>query len=109
MLPWFERGPLQGSIGLFGIAAATAVLASMANPLPPAFAKTYPERPIQMLIPAGPGSSTAAMMRSPATFAASVDAQPYLERTKAPVLATHPGGGTIAPSLHDGIVCHEQG
>jgi hypothetical protein len=106
MLAWFKRGRLQGFIGLFGIAAATAVLASTANPLAPAIAETSPERPIQMLIPAGPGNSTAPIMGSPATFAASGDAQPYLEPINAPVLATYPSGGSIASPLHDGIVCH---
>src|SRR4030081_2771614 len=101
MLSWFRAGPLQGSIGIFLMAAAIAVLASIANPLAPAFAETYPERPIQMVIPAGPGSSTDTIMRSLAKFAAPLLGQ-------AIVIFNNPGAsgtigvGSVARAPNDG-------
>jgi hypothetical protein len=47
MRSWFKAGPWQGSKGFLAAAAATAVLASIADPFAPAFADTYPDRAIK--------------------------------------------------------------
>jgi tripartite-type tricarboxylate transporter receptor subunit TctC len=101
MLSWFKARPLQGSIDLFAIAAATAVLASIANPLTPAFADTYPDRPIQMVIPAGPGSSTDTIMRSLAKFAAPLLGQPIVIFNKPGASGTI-GVGNVTRAANDG-------
>jgi tripartite-type tricarboxylate transporter receptor subunit TctC len=101
MLSWFKGRPLQGPIGFFTAAAATAVLASIANPLAPAFAETYPERPIQMVIPAGPGSSTDTIMRSLAKFAAPLLGQPIVIFNKPGASGTI-GVGSVARASNDG-------
>jgi tripartite-type tricarboxylate transporter receptor subunit TctC len=101
MLSSFKAGLLQGSIGPFAIAAATAVLVSIANPLAPAFAETYPERPVQMVIPAGPGSSTDTVMRSLAKFAAPLLGQPVVIFNKPGASGTI-GVGQVTRASNDG-------
>jgi tripartite-type tricarboxylate transporter receptor subunit TctC len=101
MLSRFKAEPLQGSIGLFATAVATAVFASIANPSAPAFAETYPERPIQMVIPAGPGSSTDTIMRSLAKFAAPLLGQPIVIFNKPGASGTI-GVGSVTRASNDG-------
>jgi tripartite-type tricarboxylate transporter receptor subunit TctC len=101
MLSWFKGGPLQGSSGFFAAAAATAVFASTANPFAPAFADTYPDRPIQMVIPAGPGSSTDTIMRSLAKFAAPLLGQSIVIFNKPGASGTI-GVGSVTRAANDG-------
>jgi tripartite-type tricarboxylate transporter receptor subunit TctC len=101
MLSWFKGGPLQGSIGRFAPAAATAVFASVANPLAPAFADTYPDRPIQMVVPAGPGSSTDTIMRALTKFAAPLLGQPIVILNKPGASGTS-GVGQVTRASNDG-------
>jgi tripartite-type tricarboxylate transporter receptor subunit TctC len=80
--------------------------------------ETYPDRPIQLVVPAGAGSSTDTMMRSLAQMASPMlaqsivilnrpgasgiigvsyaNARPYLGKVKAPVLALYPTGSNIS-------------
>jgi tripartite-type tricarboxylate transporter receptor subunit TctC len=89
MSPWSKVETLQGFTGVFTTAAATGFFILITAPLAPAYAETFPERPIQMVIPAGPGSSTDTMMRSLAKFAAPLLGQPV-------VIFNRPGAsGTI--------------
>jgi tripartite-type tricarboxylate transporter receptor subunit TctC len=101
MLSWFKGGPLPGSSGFFAAAAATAVFASIANPFAPAFADTYPDRPIQMVIPAGPGSSTDTIMRSLAKFAAPLLGQSIVIFNKPGASGTI-GVGSVTRAANDG-------
>jgi tripartite-type tricarboxylate transporter receptor subunit TctC len=101
MLSWFKGGPLQGSIGLFAPAVAAAVFASIANPFAPAFADTYPDRPIQMVVPAGPGSSTDTIMRALAKFAAPLLRQPIVIFNKPGASGTI-GVGQVTRASNDG-------
>jgi tripartite-type tricarboxylate transporter receptor subunit TctC len=101
MLSWFKGGPLQGSIGRFAPAAATAVFASIANPLAPAFADAYPDRAIQMVVPAGPGSSTDTIMRALAKFAAPLLGQPIVIFNKPGASGTI-GVGQVTRASNDG-------
>jgi tripartite-type tricarboxylate transporter receptor subunit TctC len=101
MLSWFKGGPLQGSIGLFAPAAAIAVFASIANPLAPALADAYPDRPIQMVVPAGPGSSTDTIMRALAKFAAPLLGQPIVVFNKPGASGTI-GVGQVTRASNDG-------
>jgi hypothetical protein len=69
----------------------------MASVFSPLRADTYPERPIQLVVPAGPGSSTDTIMRSLAQVAApTIDARPYLAKISTPVLALYPTGSNVS-------------
>jgi tripartite-type tricarboxylate transporter receptor subunit TctC len=72
---------------------AMAILtALMAGAVSPAWADNYPERPIQLVVPAGPGSSTDTIMRSLAQAAAPMLGQSI-------VILNKPGAsGTIGVS-----------
>ena len=101
MLSWFKGGPLQGSSGFFAAVAAIAVFVSTANPFAPAFADTFPDRPIQMVIPAGPGSSTDTIMRSLAKFAAPLLGQSIVIFNKPGASGTI-GVGSVTRAANDG-------
>jgi tripartite-type tricarboxylate transporter receptor subunit TctC len=82
-----------GRCGGFTRNGAAAVFAAlMAGALSPASADNYPERPIQLVVPAGPGSSTDTIMRSLALVAAPLLGQSI-------VILNKPGAsGTIGVS-----------
>ena len=67
MMPCLKLGRL-GGVARNGVVAIFATL--MAGAISPAGADSYPERPIQLVVPAGPGSSTDTIMRSLAQAAA---------------------------------------
>jgi tripartite-type tricarboxylate transporter receptor subunit TctC len=78
-------------LGRFGGVAIFAAL--MAGAISPAGADNYPERPIQLVVPAGPGSSTDTIMRSLAQSAAPMLGQSI-------VILNRPGAsGTIGVSF----------
>ena len=85
---WFHR---FGGFSRNGTVAAFAAL--MAAICSPVLADGYPERPVQLVVPAGPGSSTDTIMRSLAQAAAPMLGQPI-------VILNKPGAsGTIGVSF----------
>ncbi|WP_424591848.1 tripartite tricarboxylate transporter substrate binding protein [Bradyrhizobium sp.] len=90
MMPRPLLGRCRG--GFARIAAGAAVAALLAGALAPASADNYPERPVQLVVPAGPGSSTDTIMRSLAQAAAPLLGQSI-------VILNKPGAsGTIGVS-----------
>lgn len=82
--------------GFAGVGALALFAALIATPAAPAFgagpADAYPERPVQLVVPAGPGSSTDTIMRALAQSAAPLLGQPL-------VILNKPGAsGTIGVS-----------
>lgn len=96
----FKSRIFSESNGFFATAAA-ALFALMTGPLASAYAESYPERPIQMVIPAGPGSSTDTIMRSLAKFAAPLLGQPIVIFNKPGASGTI-GVGSVARASNDG-------
>jgi 3-oxoadipate enol-lactonase len=130
------------TLGVEGWARKSNSLARFPADFDPAFMEWYAKEV---------GKADVEVVVAMVNFAASVDARPYLERIKAPVLALYPSSGSIASaeqeaalrdnvaslhvshlntsyqmlgmlqpaacasqilgfsSLHDGVVCHEQG
>ena len=85
---WLHR---IGGFSRNGSVAAFAAL--MAGICSPVLADGYPERPVQLVVPAGPGSSTDTIMRSLAQAAAPMLGQPI-------VILNKPGAsGTIGVSF----------
>ncbi len=93
----FKGDILQGVIGFAVTAAALFTLATAAS----ASAAGFPERPIQMVIPAGPGSSTDTIMRSLAQFAAPLLGQPIVIFNKPGASGTI-GVGNVTRAANDG-------
>jgi tripartite-type tricarboxylate transporter receptor subunit TctC len=85
----------------FFTTAVIAAFALMMGPLASAHAETYPERPIQMVIPAGPGSSTDTIMRALAKFAAPLLGQPIVILNRPGASGTI-GVGSVARASNDG-------
>jgi tripartite-type tricarboxylate transporter receptor subunit TctC len=85
--------PMPGGLRGFARNAAAAVLvAFLAGAPAPVWADNYPERPVQLVVPAGPGSSTDTIMRSLAQVAAPMLGQSI-------VILNKPGAsGTIGVS-----------
>ncbi|HEV7601740.1 MAG TPA: tripartite tricarboxylate transporter substrate binding protein [Bradyrhizobium sp.] len=100
MSSWFKARSFSLSNGFF-VTAAAAVCALMTAPFASAWAETYPERPIQMVIPAGPGSSTDTIMRSLAKFAAPLLGQPIVIFNKPGASGTI-GVGSVTRASNDG-------
>src|SRR4051812_38020716 len=100
MASWFRATIVGESIGFFTTAAA-AVFALLTSPSAPAGAGAYPDRPIQMVIPAGPGSSTDTIMRSLAKFAAPLLGQPIVIFNKPGASGTI-GVGSVSRASNDG-------
>jgi len=100
MSSWSGPRIFSESNGFFAT-AAVAVFALMTAPLVPAHAETYPERPIQMVVPAGPGSSTDTIMRSLAKFAAPLLGQPIVIFNKPGASGTI-GVGNVTRAANDG-------
>jgi tripartite-type tricarboxylate transporter receptor subunit TctC len=96
----FKARIFSESNGFFATAAA-ALFALMTGPSASAYAESYPERPIQMVIPAGPGSSTDTIMRSLAKFAAPLLGQPIVIFNKPGASGTI-GVGNVARAANDG-------
>jgi tripartite-type tricarboxylate transporter receptor subunit TctC len=89
MLPCLTLGRL-GGVARNGAVAVFAALMAAASA--PAWADSYPDRPIQLVVPAGPGSSTDTIMRSLALVAAPLLGQSI-------VILNKPGAsGTIGVS-----------
>ncbi len=89
MMPCVKLGR-SGGVARNGVVALFAAL--MAGAISPAGADSYPERPIQLVVPAGPGSSTDTIMRSLAQAAAPLLGQSI-------VILNKPGAsGTIGVS-----------
>jgi tripartite-type tricarboxylate transporter receptor subunit TctC len=87
---WFSWSRRVAGIARIGMAAVFAALTS-GNPAP-AKADGYPERPVQLVVPAGPGSSTDTIMRSLAQAASPMLGQSI-------VILNKPGAsGTIGVS-----------
>jgi tripartite-type tricarboxylate transporter receptor subunit TctC len=93
----FRAETLPRLAGLFAIAAAVFAAGSLAA----AYGESYPERPIQMVVPAGPGSSTDTIMRSLAKFAAPLLGQPIVIFNKPGASGTI-GVGNVTRALNDG-------
>jgi tripartite-type tricarboxylate transporter receptor subunit TctC len=88
MMPCLKLGRF-GGVARNGVVAIAAL---MAGAISPAGADSYPERPIQLVVPAGPGSSTDTIMRSLAQAAAPMLGQSL-------VILNKPGAsGTIGVS-----------
>jgi tripartite-type tricarboxylate transporter receptor subunit TctC len=84
-----KAGPLWPTSLKGRVGCIAALMASVFSPLR---ADTYPERPIQLVVPAGPGSSNDTIMRSLAQVAASMPGQSI-------VILNKPGAsGTIGVS-----------
>ena len=89
MPPCLEPSRL-GGVARSGVVALFAAL--MSGLLSPVWADGYPERPVQLVVPAGPGSSTDTIMRSLAQVAAPMLGQSI-------VILNKPGAsGTIGVS-----------
>jgi len=89
MMPCPKLGRLGGVARNGALAILTAL---MAGAVSPASADHYPERPIQLVVPAGPGSSTDTIMRSLAQAASPLLGQSI-------VILNKPGAsGTIGVS-----------
>jgi tripartite-type tricarboxylate transporter receptor subunit TctC len=89
MMPHLTSGRLGG---FTGNAAAAIFAALLAGAPAPASADNFPERPVQLVVPAGPGSSTDTIMRSLAQVAAPLLGQSI-------VILNKPGAsGTIGVS-----------
>jgi tripartite-type tricarboxylate transporter receptor subunit TctC len=89
MMPCLKLGRL-GGVARNG--AVAIFIALVAGAVTPAGADNYPERPIQLVVPAGPGSSTDTIMRSLAQAAAPMLGQSI-------VILNKPGAsGTIGVS-----------
>jgi tripartite-type tricarboxylate transporter receptor subunit TctC len=88
---WFSRPRRFGGFARNTAAAIFAAL--MMGNYSPARADSYPERPVQLVVPAGPGSSTDTIMRSLAQAAAPLLGQSI-------VILNKPGAsGTIGVSF----------
>jgi len=88
--------------GGFARIGATAVFATlMAGAFSPVWAQTYPERPVQLVVPAGPGSSTDTIMRSLAQAAAPLLGQSIVILNKPGASGTI-GVGYVTRSEPDG-------
>ena len=101
MSSWFKARIFSKSNGFFATAAAAAVFGLITGPFASASAEAYPERPIQMVIPAGPGSSTDTIMRSLAKFAAPLLGQPIVIFNKPGASGTI-GVGNVTRASNDG-------
>ncbi|MBR1271691.1 tripartite tricarboxylate transporter substrate binding protein [Bradyrhizobium sp. AUGA SZCCT0222] len=94
--PWSRR-----FAGLARIGAVAVIAALMAGVVSPASADNYPERPVQLVVPAGPGSSTDTIMRSLAQVAAPMLGQPIVILNKPGASGTI-GVGFVTKSEPDG-------
>lgn len=95
-LPWVRR------FGAFARISVTAVFAAlMTGPLSPLRADNYPERPVQLVVPAGPGSSTDTIMRSLAQAASPLLGQSIVILNKPGASGTI-GVGYVTRSEPDG-------
>jgi tripartite-type tricarboxylate transporter receptor subunit TctC len=89
-------------LGRFARIGATAGFAAlMAGAISPASAQGYPERPVQLVVPAGPGSSTDTIMRSLAQAAAPLLGQSIVILNKPGASGTI-GVGYVTRSEPDG-------
>ena len=88
-----------GGFARIGAAAVFATL--MAGAFSPVWAQGYPERPVQLVVPAGPGSSTDTIMRSLAQAAAPLLGQSIVILNKPGASGTI-GVGFVTRSDPDG-------
>ena len=89
-MPSYPAPSRLGGVARSGVVALFAAL--MSGLLSPVWADGYPERPVQLVVPAGPGSSTDTIMRSLAQVAAPMLGQSI-------VILNKPGAsGTIGVS-----------
>jgi tripartite-type tricarboxylate transporter receptor subunit TctC len=98
MMPCLKLGR-SGGVAWNGAVALFAAL--MAGAISPAGADSYPERPIQLVVPAGPGSSTDTIMRSLAQAAAPMLGQSIVILNKPGASGTI-GVGYVTRSEPDG-------
>ena len=98
MSSWFKAGIVRRFIGF---SAAPVLFTLTTAPLASTHAETYPERPIQMVIPTGPGSNTDTIMRSLAKFAAPLLGQPIVIFNKPGASGTI-GVGSVTRASNDG-------
>jgi tripartite-type tricarboxylate transporter receptor subunit TctC len=98
MMPCLKLARL-GGVARNGAAAIFAAL--MAGAISPAGADSYPDRPIQLVVPAGPGSSTDTIMRSLAQAAAPLLGQSIVILNKPGASGTI-GVGYVTRSEPDG-------
>ena len=98
MMPHLTSGRLGG----FARNAAAAIFAAVFAGAPaPASADNFPERPVQLVVPAGPGSSTDTIMRSLAQVAAPMLGQSIVILNKPGASGTI-GVGYVTRSEPDG-------
>ena len=98
MMPCLKLGRF-GGVARNGAVAIFAAL--MAGAISPVSADNYPERPIQLVVPAGPGSSTDTIMRSLAQAAAPMLGQSIVILNKPGASGTI-GVGYVTRSEPDG-------
>jgi tripartite-type tricarboxylate transporter receptor subunit TctC len=87
--------------GFARIAAMALFAALMGGGFSPVWAESYPERPVQLVVPAGPGSSTDTIMRSLAQAAAPLLGQSIVILNKPGASGTI-GVGYVTRSEPDG-------
>jgi tripartite-type tricarboxylate transporter receptor subunit TctC len=96
---WFPRSGRCGGFARTGAVALFAAL--MQGGYSPASADSYPDRPVQLVVPAGPGSSTDTIMRSLAQAAAPLLGQSIVILNKPGASGTI-GVGFVTRSDPDG-------
>jgi len=84
------------TLGVEGWARKSNSLARFPADFDPAFMEWYAKEV---------GKADVEVVVAMVDFAASVDARPYLERIKAPVLALYPSGGSIASAEQEAALC----
>jgi len=98
-MTWSPRPRRFGGFARNGAIALFATL--MSGNYSPVQADGYPERPVQLVVPAGPGSSTDTIMRSLAQAAAPMLGQPIVILNKPGASGTI-GVGFVTRSDPDG-------
>jgi len=95
----YLRSRRLGGVAGYGVAAIFAAV--MAGQFSPVRADNYPERPVQLVVPAGPGSSTDTIMRALAQAAAPLLGQSIVILNKPGASGTI-GVGYVTRSEPDG-------
>jgi tripartite-type tricarboxylate transporter receptor subunit TctC len=98
MTKWL-RSRRRGAVAGYGVAAVFAAV--MAGQISPVRADNYPERPVQLVVPAGPGSSTDTIMRALAQAASPLLGQSIVILNKPGASGTI-GVGYVTRSEPDG-------